>query len=128
MRGPHGALLMTVKIALLRPPALGRKVTLMAQLPCGATLLPQLLVWAKSALLGPLMEMRAMIKGLSPRLASFTACGLLVVQMSWGGKVSMLVDNIMAGTTGILVTKASVPPLLAVWKARAVVGKLVELV
>lgn len=51
--GLLGALSVMVTAAFLVPVAVGVKVTLIWQLPYAGTDVPQLLVWAKSPLFGP---------------------------------------------------------------------------
>jgi len=48
-----GSMSATVRVAARTPVAAGLKATLMVQLPPAATVLPQLLVWAKSLALAP---------------------------------------------------------------------------
>jgi hypothetical protein len=61
------------------PVAVGVKVTLMMQLPAGATLDPQLLVCAKSPGFVPVRLMLVMLSAVASVLASVTACAALVV-------------------------------------------------
>jgi hypothetical protein len=64
---------LTESEALRVPPALGVKVTLIAQFEPAATLVPQLFVWAKSPLLMPLIPMLEMFSVALPVLDSVTA-------------------------------------------------------
>ena len=69
-----------VKSAVRVPKAVGVKVTSIVQLAPPATLLPQVLVWAKSPLSGPVIVMLVMVKG-PPVLLRVTVCATLVVFM-----------------------------------------------
>jgi hypothetical protein len=73
------ALSVTVSDAVRVPDADGVNVTLIVQLAPAATLLPQLLVWAKSPEFVPLTPMLEMLKVAFPVLETVTVCGALVV-------------------------------------------------
>ena len=62
---------------------LGVKVTLMVQVPFEATVPPQVLVWAKSALLAPMIVMLLKLRAAAPELVTETTWGALVVPLAW---------------------------------------------
>jgi len=64
--------------ALRVPAAVGANVTLMAQLPPAATLLPQVLVWAKSPGLVPPMVILLMLSAAVPELLTLMLCAALL--------------------------------------------------
>jgi hypothetical protein len=66
-------------LALRLPEAVGLNVTVMVQLAPAARLLGQVLVWAKSAALVPVMAILVMLSALVPVLVRVTACPVLVV-------------------------------------------------
>ena len=70
--GLPAALSLTVRVAVRVPVAVGVNVTLIVQLPPAATLDPQLLVWAKSPLLVPVMVMPLMLSAVLPGFESVT--------------------------------------------------------
>jgi len=57
----------------------GANVTLMAQLPPATTLLPQVLVWAKSPGLVPPMVILLMLSAAVPELLTLMICAALLV-------------------------------------------------
>src|SRR2546425_12605389 len=63
--------------------AAGVKFTAMVQLALALRLDPQVLVWAKSRLLVPVMVMLVMVSVAVPGLVRVTACGALVVPSAW---------------------------------------------
>ncbi len=67
------ALSVTANVALRVPVAAGVKVTLMVQLEFAASETPQLLVWAKLVVFGPLMAMLLMLNATLCELVSVTA-------------------------------------------------------
>ena len=70
--GLPAALSLTVRVAVRVPVAVGVNVTLIVQLPPAATLDPQLLVWAKSPLLVPVMPILLMVTAKLPVLETVT--------------------------------------------------------
>ena len=62
------ALSVTVRVAVRVPVAVGLKVTLIVQLDAAATLLPQVLVCAKSPLFVPVTAMLVMLNAVLPGL------------------------------------------------------------
>lgn len=78
-KGLPGALLDIVKVPVLGPTVEGEKVMLMVQVPFGARLDVQLLLWPK-----PLeTDKLSPCKAVPPVLPSVTMKGELVVRMSW---------------------------------------------
>src|SRR5437660_12620838 len=67
LSGLSAALYVIVSVPVRFPPAAGANVTLMVQLAPAATLLPQVLVWAKSLL----AVMLVMLSGACPSFVSF---------------------------------------------------------
>jgi hypothetical protein len=65
--------------ALRLPVAVGVKVTLMVQLAPAATDVPQVLLWAKSPALVPVIEMPLIVRAALPVLLRVTPCAALVV-------------------------------------------------
>ena len=77
--GLPGALSAMLTAAFLVPVAVGVNVTLIWQLPFGGTELGQLLVWAKSLLLVPVIPIEVIVSTPAPVLVRVVTCGLLVV-------------------------------------------------
>ena len=71
------ALSVMVTEAVRVPLAMGVKVTLIVQFAPAPTELPQVLVWAKSPALAPVMARLVIVKVALPVLARRTDCGLL---------------------------------------------------
>jgi hypothetical protein len=80
------------------PPAAGVNVTEIVQLPPVATLLPQLLVWAKSPGFVPPITMLEIVNGPVPVLLRFTDCALVVVPRLVTANVKLLGDATATGT------------------------------
>ena len=76
------------------PAAAGVNVTLMVQLAPAATLVGQLLSWAKS----PVAEMLDMISAALPAFVSVTPCAALVVPIVCPENVNVLVERLATGT------------------------------
>lgn len=72
-----------VKLALRVPVAVGLKVTLIVQLAPEAKLEPQLLVWAKSPLLVPVIVMPLIVNEEAPAFRIVTLFAALVVPTVW---------------------------------------------
>src|SRR2546426_3829375 len=89
---PRASLVMATP-PVLKPAVVGLKVTLMVQLAPAATLLPQLLAWAKS----PLAAMLAMFNTAVPLLVSVDVWDGLVVPMSRLPKIRLVLDKVMTG-------------------------------
>jgi hypothetical protein len=66
---------LTLSVPLRVPVAVGLKVTVIGQLAPAASVLGQVLVWAKS----PLAVIDVIVSGPVPVLLSVTVCGALVV-------------------------------------------------
>ncbi len=97
--------------AVLVPFDVGVNVTLMLQLPLTPRvegLSGQLLVWAKSPLLVPVIATPLMVKGAVPELVSVTVCGALVVPTDTLPKFRLVVDRLTRGAV-------PVPVRLTVW-------------
>jgi len=75
--------------AVLDPAAVGRKVTLTAQLPPGARLGPQLLVWAKSELSLPVRLIQVRVDAALPSFTSITAWAALLLPTACGAKFTL---------------------------------------
>src|SRR5438874_2523489 len=87
-------------LALRVPVAVGVKVTLIVQEALAASvlgLMGQLLVWAKSPLLVPLIPMLLMLRAALPLLVSITAWDALVVLTCWLLKLRLLGVRLTAG-------------------------------
>lgn len=82
---PTTPLLLSVMVSapVSGPVAVGEKVTLIAQEPLAATLLPQLLVSSKLAL----VAMLVMVSAALPVLVRVTVCAVLLVPTNCGEKV-----------------------------------------
>ena len=97
------ALLVIVSVALAEPAAAGVKVTLIAQLPLGATGELQLPLWAKFPALVPVTVRLETPSGAVPVLETVTACG-------WLGKLRDAGETVAVVGKRILETKASESP------------------
>ncbi len=71
--GLFEALSVTVRVAVSAPVVVGVKVTLIVQFAPAATLVPQLLVWAKSPGLVPVTAMLVMLSAVLWEFVSATA-------------------------------------------------------
>jgi hypothetical protein len=91
------ALSVKVMAAVKDPLATGVKVTLMAQLAPAATLVPQLLLCAKSPGLAPVMVMLVMVNAALPELVNVTDWAVLVVPTAWLPKARLVVDRLAEG-------------------------------
>ena len=102
-----------LSVPLLLPAAAGVKVTLIAQLAPAATVLPQLLVWAKSPFAVTLVKLSAA----PPVLVSATACAALVVPTVWLPKLTLDGDKLTAAgvfPTPVRLTLCGLPLALSV--------------
>jgi hypothetical protein len=77
--GLPGALSLTETEALLDPVVVGRKVTLIVQVPPAAKLVPHVLVWEKSAELDPVRVMPLIVMLELPVFLSVVARAVLAV-------------------------------------------------
>ena len=77
--GEPGALSLTDSVAASVPVEVGSKVIEMVQDAPAASVLPQVLVLVKAALLVPARVMPAMVSGALPVLVSVAVCALLFV-------------------------------------------------
>ena len=67
---------------------------MIAQLAPAATLEPQVLVWAKSPLLVPVIEMLEMVSAAPPELESVMVLAALLVPTVWFEKVRLVGDRL----------------------------------
>jgi hypothetical protein len=95
------ALSVTVSDAVRVPDADGVNVTLIVQLAPAATLLPQLLVWAKSPEFVPLMPMFEMSNVAFPVLERVTFWGVLVVPVYCWPNERLDGESVTAGATPV---------------------------
>jgi hypothetical protein len=79
----------TETAADLAPVALGLNFTLMKQLAPDATLVPQVLVWVKSAAFAPTIVTAVMLTVAWPLLLSVTVLARLVVLSGWLPKLTL---------------------------------------
>lgn len=110
--GLPGALSVIDSVPLRDPTAVGVKVTLMVQCALTATELPQLLVWAKSAVVPKLEIERAAL----PVFVKVSGRELLVVPCIWFPKLSVVADKLAAGAVPVPVrlTVCGLPAALSV--------------
>ena len=99
----------TVRVALRLPGAVGLNVTEIVQFAPTATLLPQVLVCAKSPGLVPLIAMLAIVSGPVPELLSVTVWALVVTPTLVSLNETTLGDSPAVGTP------APVPVSATVW-------------
>ncbi len=91
--GDPAALSVIVSVPARFPVAVGIKVTATVQVAPAATLVPQLLVWAKS----PEAAIEVMASAAVPVLLTVTACAVLVVPVVWDAKVRLVGESVTAG-------------------------------
>src|SRR6476660_1725509 len=87
--GLLGAASVRVRVAFSAANSVGVNVTEIVQLDCGESVLEQVLVWLKSALLVPLNSMPGAGRSRLPVLVSVTIWGLLVEPTSWVPKFTL---------------------------------------
>jgi hypothetical protein len=73
---------------------LGKKVTLIVQLPPAGTELPQLLFCVKSPALAPVATMPVMFKAALPMLTSWTFCAALVTRKGWLPRFRLVAERL----------------------------------
>jgi len=95
------ALSLTLTDAVRVPLAVGVKVTLIVHVFPAATELPQVLIWAKSPALVPVIVILVMLKGALPVLPRLTVWAALVVPTAWLAKVRMADDKPAAGAVPV---------------------------
>jgi hypothetical protein len=83
-----------VSVPVRLPAAVGVKVTEIVHLPPAATLVPQMLVWAKS----PEVEMDVIDRAAVPELVRVMVCAALVVPSVWEAKVRVVAERVTEGT------------------------------
>ena len=86
-----------VRAPLKLPALAGVNVTLIVQLAPAATLVPQVLVWAKSPALVPLRVMLVMLRVALPLLVRVTELAALVVPTAWLPKLRLVGERLTAG-------------------------------
>jgi len=99
--GLFEALSVMVSAPVREPLAVGVKVTLTVQLELAATLVPQLLVCAKS----PLAVMLETLAAAVPVFDTMTGCDALLLPSTCAEKVSVLVDTAMTGAVPVPVSE-----------------------
>jgi len=87
--------------AVRMPLAAGVKVTLMVQFPPAATELPQVLAWAKSLALGPVIARLEIVKAPLPMLPRAMVRVALVVPTGWLAKVRLVGERLTASGVGV---------------------------
>ncbi len=92
--GEPAALLMMLRVPVRVPAVVGEKVTEMMQFAPAATLVPQVLVSAKS----PEAEMDVMFKAAWPELVKVTVWAVLIVPVSCEANVRLAGDSVTEGT------------------------------
>src|ERR1017187_2325423 len=107
------------------PVADGVKATMMVQVPPAGRDVPQLLVWAKSLLLGPVMLNDVIVRVALVVLISVDPCEALVIATVWLPKLRSGGSSVTDGKPAILATKASATPPLAGCNG-FIVGKSVD--
>jgi hypothetical protein len=83
-----------LKVAVLEPVAEGVKLTLMVQLPPGATLDPQVLVWANSLPLVPAIEIPVIVSAPVPLFVRVTLAAGLVPPIPCPAKLTVDPDKV----------------------------------
>src|SRR5438128_5108384 len=97
LSGLSAALSVIVRLPVRFPPAAGVNVTLIVQLAPAATLLPQVLVWAKS----PLAVMLVTFRTPFPVLLRVTLCAALVAPVSCAANGSVAVERLTTGPVAV---------------------------
>ena len=93
------ALSVMVRVPVRAPPAVGVKVTEMAQLAAAATLDPQVLVSAKS----PVATIDVMLNAAEPLSVSVTVCAALVEPVFCAEKLRLAAESEASGPAGFTV-------------------------
>jgi hypothetical protein len=83
------------------PLAVGVKVTLIVHLAPAATELPQVLVWAKSPAVVPVIVILAMLRAALPVLLRVAVWAALVVLTDWRAKVRLVGERLAAGAVPV---------------------------
>ena len=92
---------LTFNVAVRVPVACGVNVTEMMHLPLAATLLPQVLVWAKSVGFVPVIEIPEMVSAAVPVFLSVTVCAV-EVEPETAEKVSDVGEREAAGADAVV--------------------------
>jgi len=96
--GLPAALSVMVTAAARAPAPVGVNVTEIVQFPLlAATVLPQVLLSAKSPLFAPVTAMLEMVSGPLPELVSVTDCAELAVPNAWLANVRLVLDRFTTG-------------------------------
>jgi hypothetical protein len=83
------------------PLAVGVKVTLIVHLLLAANALPQVLVWAKSPALVPVIARLVMLKAAVPVLLRVMACAVLLVPTDWLPNVRVVAERLTLGVVPV---------------------------
>jgi hypothetical protein len=94
--GDPPALSVTVSVPVREPATVGVKVTAMVQLAPGATLVPQLLVWAKS----PEAAIEVSVRATCPEFVRVTTWAAVVVPTVCWANVRLVGESVTAGPGG----------------------------
>jgi energy-converting hydrogenase Eha subunit A len=121
------ALSVTLIDAVRVPVAVGVKVAEMTQLLPAATELPQVFVWAKSALFVPVIAMLVILSAEVALFATVTFCGALVKPTPWLPNTRLVTDSGGPGASPVpvkLISSGLLLPLLVMltWAVRAPVA------
>ena len=98
--GDPPALSVTASVPVREPATVGVKVTAMVQLTPGATLVPQLLVWAKS----PEAAIEVSVRATCPEFVRVTAWAAVVVPTVCWANVRLVGESVTAGPAGAVTT------------------------
>jgi hypothetical protein len=96
-------------LAVNDPLATGVKVTLMAQLAPAATLVPQLLLCAKSLGFVPVSAMPLTLRAALPVLLKVMVCEALATPTGWFPKLRLVDERLTAGALGLVPETVPVP-------------------
>jgi hypothetical protein len=100
--GEPGALSLTEIVAASVPVEFGSNVTVMVQDAPAASVLPQVLVLAKDALLAPVRLRPVIVSGALPVLVSVAFCAVLVVPLCTEPKFSVAGVSVAAGAAAVV--------------------------
>jgi hypothetical protein len=96
--GELATLSVIVSVPVRGPTAVGVKVTEIVQFAPAATVVPQVLVWAKS----PDVEMDASAREACPEFVRVTTCTELVEPIAWAAKFRLVGESVAAAATGTI--------------------------
>jgi hypothetical protein len=106
--GEPVALSVTEIAAVSAPIAVGLKFTVIVQLPPAATLVPQLLLWAKLLIFAPVTEMLVMVSAPVPGFESVNGNAVAYAPTTVLGKASGLGLSVACGTSTAVPVPVSV--------------------